>query len=130
MGDYVFGYPVRDATDSELKFFKSAPDTAGYAAEDGYIVLNPISKLTKAQKVSVAQNEAARLWMRENNFDPKVKLTQEQIESFIGTPYEGNSTALRQTIISRIISGDPSAGNVTDEQKAHAEWIRSRLINR
>ncbi len=128
--DEIFGYSLREPTDSEIKFFKEHPGTAGYASPDGAIVLNPNSGLSKSQQLAVAQNEAARLWMRENNFDPQFKLTPEQIVSFKGGPYELKSTEAKQTILGRIISGDTSAMNFTPEQQQHAEYVHEFLKNR
>jgi hypothetical protein len=130
MDNEVFGYSIREPSVTELKFFKEQSGTAGYAAPDGTIVLNPFSKLSQSQKMAVAQNEAARLWMREKRFDPQFKLTQEQVESFKGSPYELDTPMLKQTIIGRIISQDKSAMNFTPEQQAHADYVHEFLKRR
>ncbi len=68
----------------------------------------------------MAQNEAVRLKMRESNYTPKFAVTPEQRASFKGTPYANDESAMKQTILARIASGDPSALNVTPEQKMEA----------
>jgi len=126
----MFGYEVRTPSKSELTWFDKNKDTSGMAAEDGKIILNPYSGLSQEQQSAVMQNEASRLWMRENNFDPKFKMTQQQLESFKGSAYELDSTSAKQSIIGRIISNDPSAGDVTPEQKAYTDWVFQRLQQR
>ena len=116
--DKLFGKQIRTKLfQGEDDFFKERPEVAGMAAEDGFIILNPYSKLSKKELSSVAQNEALRLRMREDDFNPNFKITPKQKSFFQGTEYEGNPTAIRQTILARIYSGDPSA-MATDEQRA------------
>jgi hypothetical protein len=98
------------------------------ASEDGQIIFNPYSKGVDFD--SVGRNEAARLWMRESQVMPSFGLTGEQRAAFRGTAYEQDDNALRQTILARIISGDPSAGKITDEQRQWAEWALRNLSKR
>jgi hypothetical protein len=123
----VFGYAVRQPYQSEDAFFLLNPNTTGMAAEDGRIVLNPYSGLKYEQQLAVAKNEAIRLFMRESQIDPQFKVTPEQMKSFQGTAYGTNEPALRQTLVSRILTNDPSAGNVTDEQRKAAQSIMQQL---
>jgi hypothetical protein len=123
----VFGYAVRQPYQSEDAFFLLNPNTTGMAAEDGRIVLNPYSGLKYEQQLAVAKNEAIRLFMRESQIDPQFKVTPEQMKSFQGTAYGTNEPALRQTLVSRILTNDPSAGNVTDEQRRAAQSIMQQL---
>ncbi len=123
----VFGYAVRQPYQSEDAFFLLNPNTTGMAAEDGRIVLNPYSGLKYEQQLAVAKNEAIRLFMRESQIDPQFKVTSEQMKSFQGTAYATNEPALRQTLVSRILTNDPSAGNVTDEQRKAAQSIMQQL---
>jgi hypothetical protein len=119
----VYGYPVRKPTPSEDVFFALNPNVGGYAAEDNSIVLNSGSKLSNKELSSVASNEALRLLMRENDINPSFKLTNEQKMAFQGTPYATDEKALKQSIVARIATGDPSAGKFTKEQKDFADSI-------
>ncbi len=123
----VYGYPVRQPYPSEDAFFAMNPNVAGYAAEDRSIVLNRGSKLSNKELAAVATNEAARLYMRDMDISPDFKLTQEQRLAFQGTPYANNEKALKQTIVSRILTGDPSAGKTTPEQKDFSKKLISDL---
>ena len=128
----VYGYAVRNPYKSEDVWFALNPKVTGMAAEDGRIVLNPYSGISDEQKAAVAKNEAIRLFMRENNVDPQFKVTPEQMKSFAGTEYgkKGNEGFMRQTLVSRILTGDPSAGNVTEEQRKAAQSIMQQIIKR
>lgn len=87
------------------------------AAEDGSIILNPYSPLDKESLNAVAKNEALRLKMHRDEFIPDIEITPEQRRFFKGTEYATNSQAMKQTILARIYSGDPSA-KATKEQVA------------
>lgn len=128
----VYGYAVRAPFKSEDAYFLLNPRVTGMAAEDGKIVLNPHSSLSYDEKVAVAKNEAIRLFMRENKVDPQFKVTPEQMKSFAGTAYgeRGNEGFMRQTLVSRILTGDPSAGNATEEQRKVAKSIMQQLEKR
>jgi hypothetical protein len=128
----VYGYAVRTPFKDEDAYFLLNPRVTGMAADDGKIILNPHSGLSYEQKVGVAKNEAIRLFMFENNIDPQFKVTPEQMKSFAGTNYgeKGKEGFLRQTLVSRILTGDPSAGNVTKEQRNAAESIMQQLQKR
>jgi len=90
------------------------------AAEDGSIILNPYSPLDQKSLSAVAKNEALRLKMHKDEFIPDIKITPEQRRFFHGTEYATNPQAMKQTILARIYSGDPSA-NATREQVAALE---------
>ena len=128
----VYGYAVRAPFKSEDAYFLLNPRVTGMAAEDGKVVLNPHSGLSYEQKVAVAKNEAIRLFMRENNVDPQFKVTPEQMKSFAGTEYgkKGNEGFMRQTIVARILTGDPSSGDATEEQRKVARGIMQQLEKR
>ena len=125
----IFGFPKREPYESELNFFKQRPEVAGMATEDNAIILNPFSKLSDQEKQSVAKNEAIRLWLKKNNVQPQFNLTPEQFKFFRNTEYgqSKDATPLRQTIIARILTGDPSVGKVTPMQKQWANWVMSRI---
>lgn len=123
------GYDIRQPFAGEMDFFKKNPNVAGMAAEDGKVVLNPNSKLSQQELAAVAENEGARLFMRENSIVPDFDVTEEQKKSMAGTDYgKGeNLTALKQTIAARILSGDPSAKNVTAQQRKWVDGLKSRM---
>jgi len=127
--DNYFGYKVRNQLyDSEDQYFKKNKHVSGMATEDGQIIFNPYSEGVNYD--AVGYNEAARLWLKENNVVPKFNLTPEQKATFRGTEYENDEIALKQSILSRIISGDPSAGNITPMQKQWSDWLLYNLIKR
>jgi hypothetical protein len=125
----VLGYELREPFPGEVDFFRKNPHVAGMAAEDGKITLNPHSKLSDAEKQSVAINEAVRLYLRENEHTLSFEVTDEQRKAFEGTAYGADEKALRETIVARIISGDASA-KATDEQKKIANSIRKEMQSR
>ena len=120
-----YGYDVRLPFPGEDKYFIKNPHVAGMAAEDGAITLNPYSKGVNLD--AVAKNEAARLWLRENSVKFPFDISDSQREYFSGTAYEDDEESMKHTIVGRIISGDPSAGEVSEEQRRWAEWLRKRL---
>lgn len=122
----IYGYQLRKPFPSEDEFFRGRQEVAGMAAEDGKIVLNPYSKLKDQEKMQVAQNEAIRLWMRDNKPKIDFDVTQDQTKAFAGTEYEKNPQALKETIIARILTGDQSAMATKEQQKA-AEQIMWKI---
>jgi hypothetical protein len=54
---------------------------------------------------------------------PDIELLPIQIDSFRKTVYATDEDALRQTIIARIASGDPSGGPASDLQLAFARAL-------
>jgi hypothetical protein len=122
MTDFLIDmFGIRDPYKSELNFFKGRPEVAGMATEDNKIILNPYSKLSKQEQQAVANNEAIRLFMKVAKVSPEFELTPEQTKVFKGTEYEQNPVAARQTLLARILSGDPSAKDVTEEQQKAAQ---------
>jgi len=126
----TYGYPVRRPQVSELSYFRMNPQVAGMAAEDDAIALNPFSDLTEEQRTAVAQNEAARLYMRGGGGGTAPSVTEAQQAQFSGTPYQGNDEAMRQTIIARLLSQDPSAGSATPDQADYAAALAKALKER
>ena len=122
----IYGYQIRKPFAGEDKFFKSRPEVGGMAAEDGKIVLNPYSPLKEQEKMQVAKNEAIRLWMRDNKTEIPFNVTKEQSKAFAGTEYGGNPQALKETIVARVLTGDPSA-MATPEQQNFANKLMSRI---
>jgi hypothetical protein len=117
------GYSLREPNPEEILWFRKNPNITGYASDDGCIVTNPYTTLNKSELEAVCINEAIRLFMREHRIEPKIRLTQKQLNFFRGTAYEGNNSELKKTIISRIVSGDPSAQDFTAHQKRVANEI-------
>ena len=115
-------FPTREPTVSELEFFKWS-GVPGYAAPDDMIVMNPNAP-PGVNMDAVKRNEGFRLMMRTGKVPPPAfQITPEQMQAFEGTPYGQDEQALRETIAARIATGDPSAGNATDEQRAYVESI-------
>lgn len=113
---------LRRAYAAELEWFQREPHVAGYAADDGQIVLNPQMALSEPERACVVRNEAIRLFMQRIGLRLSFDVTAAQAEAFRGTAYEADLQALRETIIARLASGDPSAGLPTERQigVAHA----------
>lgn len=118
------GFSVRSPSASERTWFRQNENVTGFASEDRKIVLNPFCRLDSAERNSVCLNEAYRLLMNELNIVPNIRLTAAQKKAFKGTAYENSEAALKQTIVARIASGDPSAGKATAEQKGYVECFR------
>lgn len=128
----IYGYPIRKPYQSELDYFKGNTHVGGMAAQDNNIILNPYSPLTDQQKNAVAQNEAARLFMRQQKYNFDFEATPQQLAAFKGTSYgdPANSNDLKSTILGRAISGDPSAGQLTPRQQQWANFIKQQLAGR
>jgi hypothetical protein len=122
----MFG--TRDPEEGELEFFKKRPEVAGMATEDNKIILNPYSKNTAEEQQAVAKNEAFRLFMKMQELVPSFELTKEQQEFFKDTEYEKDTAAAKQTILARILSGDPSAKNATPEQLKEAKQLEQEIM--
>lgn len=118
---------LREPYKTELEYFKSNPNVAGMMTEDEKVILNPFSPLSEQEKNSVYQNEAIRLHLKKNKYQPEFELTKEQRKFFKGTPYEKNEIAAKHSILSRILTGDPSVGNATEEQKQAAQLVSKQL---
>ena len=98
------------------------------ATEDNKIILNPYSSLNDIEKHQVGLNEGVRLFLRENpNYIGNFGLTKQQKQS-LGN-YSNNIDDIRSTILARILTNDPSAGNATIRQKFNANRVRN-AINR
>ena len=120
----ISGVPIRSPYASEDTFFKGSPHVAGMATEDNQIALNPYSRLSQEERGAVAENEAARVWMRRPEWAPNVDLTPEQAQKFAtyGQPLDQ-----RSTIIARILSGDQSAGAPTQQQLEYAQRLAAAM---
>jgi hypothetical protein len=127
--DALFGFKIRSKLfPGEDQFFKERPEVAGMAAGDGMIVLNPYSSLSKIELGQVAKNEALRLKMYKDEFDPDIEITNSQREFFRGTEYEKNPTAMKQTILARIYSQDPSAMATKAQKDVLSKYLSSEKV--
>lgn len=120
----VWGIPVREPTPSEVEWFENNPKTAGMAAEDDKIILNPFTTLGKNELESVARNEASRVHMRRGGLRPTFDLTDAQKAAF--SEY-GDIQDQRETVAARLASGDPSALNATPEQRDFVRKLMERI---
>ena len=114
--------PQRKPTASELAFFQARPEISGMAVKDNAVVLNPQSRLTATELAAVLANERSRVLMRSGRSQrPPFDLTPAQQEAFstYGSPQD-----MRETVAARVLSGDPSAGNITEQQRA---WVEEHL---
>lgn len=128
-------YPVVPPDAETLQYFKENPGTTGMAYGAGLnasdpksprvVTLNPYSGLTPNQQQYLIDNEKLRHFMDEKNYNPSFKPTPEQVSFFKGAEYgkPEHEKYLKQTLIARIITGDESAGNFTNEQAQEAAKI-------
>ena len=123
----LLGFTLRDAYPSEMAYFRGNPQVAGMAAEDDAITLNPYTSLSRSQRDAVAKNEAIRLFMRKNGIRPTFEVSDQQRKFFDSTPYANDEDAMKQTIIARYLSGDPSSGELTQDQLRFATYLQSLL---
>ena len=124
----------RTPNTGEIKFFTDNPTVGGMADfNTGTVVINPLKQWKPEERNSIQANESMRLFMRHNNIKPEFKLTEEQTNLFsnnrtnTGSDYIDNPSELRETIITRIIAGDPSSGAPTKEQIDIAESLINLL---
>jgi hypothetical protein len=120
---------MRQPEKGELEYFKSNPTVTGMAADDNRIILNPYSKLSKAEKDAVALNEYGRIIMRTNpNFAPNFKLTDQQSKFLGSNTYKDAPEQDRlATIAARLLSGDPSAGTPTIDQLKFVNSLKEHI---
>lgn len=106
-------------------FFRSTPEVGGMANFDsGTVSANPYSSLPARSQDSVMENERARLLMRDFG-RPKFKLTPEQKAAF--AEYSPRPKDRKDTVMARIVSGDPSSGKPSERQESVADQLRPFL---
>jgi len=126
--------PTRDPTESELRFFKANPQIGGYASfTDGFVVVNPFNTLTPQENEALIENESARIFMRRQQAArPSFQITPEQQQAFAQyppfDPPADPGQSVRETIAARVLSGDPSAGELTPEQALFAQGLKQRML--
>ena len=123
----LYGAQERNPYAMERGYFYVNPHVAGMAAEDNTVVMNPYSNLTEQEQNAVRMNEAARINMRQQGY-PEFDLTPEQ-SAYLNTTEYRNAPAYERnaTIAARELSGDPSAGMVTEQQKTFVKLLRQRM---
>jgi hypothetical protein len=84
------------------------------------IVVNPKVFKDKRDALCVAYNEAFRVVMELNGFEPVAEPTETQRRFFADTAYAGDETMLRRTILARICTFDTSVDAPADEQLEEA----------
>ena len=93
-------------------------------ALDGYsgprVVINPSTFKNEKDGLCVSFNEAFRILMEVNGFDPVAEPTEKQRAFFADTAYRDDERMLRRTILSRICTFDTSVTDPTDEQLQEA----------
>jgi hypothetical protein len=114
------GLDPKDIVRTELypgedKYFKENPNVGGMMTEDNRVIINPYSNLSDKEKDAIRINESIRLIFKQENIVPNIEITDEQREFFKGTPYETNEEAIKQTIMARILTNDPSAKATKDQ---------------
>ena len=86
------------------------------------IVINPEVFHDKRDALCVAMNEAFRIIMEMNGFDPVSEPTPAQRRFFADTAYANDEVMLRRTIIARICTFDTSIGEPSKgEHTGHSE---------
>lgn len=80
------------------------------------IVINPSTFRNKKDALCVAFNEAFRVLMELNGFEPGSEPTDEQRRFFADTAYAEDELQLRRTILARIATLDTSVKDPTPDQ--------------
>jgi hypothetical protein len=118
------GIQEREPYPSELKFFEENPHIPGMSTEDNKVIISPYAKLSKPELDAVRLNEASRVFMEIHDIVPDFDLTAEQENNYASY---GSKIDILRTITARILSGDPSAGPITQKQSDFAAKIYSEM---
>lgn len=92
------------------------------------IVINPEVFHDNREALAVAWNEALRIFMEENDFNPQFEVTDKQREFFADTAYANDEVMLRRTIVARIITHDTSVSDITPEQNASCRALLESIL--
>lgn len=92
------------------------PEGPAPAANGPRIVINPQVFRDKRDALCVAFNEAFRVVMEDNAFEPVSEPTERQRRFFADTAYADDELQLRRTLLARIATLDTSVSDPTDEQ--------------
>lgn len=98
----------------------SVPAADTPVANGPRIVINPRVFEDRRDALCVAMNEAYRVLMEAEGFDPVSEPTGEQRAFFADTAYAGDETQLRRTILARVCTFDTSVKDPTDGQIGEA----------
>ena len=102
-------------------------------ALDGYqgprIVVNPTTFRNSKDAACVAYNEAIRVFMEANGYEPQSEPTEKQRQFFADTPYADDELQLRRTILARICVFDTSVKDPTDDQLSESAQILRSIID-
>jgi len=85
------------------------------------IVINPSTFKNGKDALCVAFDEAFRVLMEVNGFDPVSEPTEAQRKFLSDTEYATDEVMLRRTILARILTFDTSVKDPTDEQLQEAK---------
>lgn len=115
---------------SELDFFQKNPKVTGMATEDNRVIINPYSTLNENEQQALVDNESARILIRTGKIKkPDFSVTKEQQKFLDSTTYKDASEEDRRaTIAARLLTGDPTAGVATKEQKAYVDMLRKMML--
>ena len=109
----------------EAAWFHANPDVAGFAADDGSVVLNPYLRLSPRQLRSVLLNEATRIVLRcRRRASPAFFLNLWQRARFADY---GTEIDRGHTVVARLVARDPSAGVPTAAQSRLVRRIRRSM---
>lgn len=120
--------PRRAPYQSEIDFFNRSK-VPGYASPDNHVVLSP-SPAPGINPDAVAQNEAMRVYLRKKKYsaDDLPYLSDDQKRFLDSTSYKSASDLdRRSTAISRLFSGDPTAGSPTLDQSIFLDGTRGKF---
>ena len=92
------------------------------------IVVNPQVFRDRRDALCVAFNEAFRVVMEMNGFDPVSEPTEKQRKFFADTAYADDENQLRRTILARIATLDTSVSDPTDEQLEETEEMLEMVM--
>lgn len=102
-------------------------------ALDGYqgpkIMINPSTFRNDKDALCVAWNEAIRVFMEANSYEPQSEPTAKQRQFFADTPYADDELQLRRTILARICVFDTSVKDPTDDQLTESAQILRSIID-
>lgn len=93
------------------------------------IIINPEVFGDKRDGLAVAYNEAFRVLMEENGFEPVSEPTEAQRRFFADTAYADDEVMLRRTILARIATFDTSVEDPTDEQLQETQQFLQGLLD-
>lgn len=93
------------------------------------IIINPKVFTDKRDALCVAWNEAIRVFMEANGYEPQSEPTEAQRRFFADTPYADDELQLRRTILARICVFDTSVKDPTDDQLSESASVLRAIID-